>query len=220
MKKLYTLAIAMLSFAAASAQTITLYHNGSAVNDGETITVTTAEISTKPSTGKNIYSLDAGISLLGSADGTIAVTAKRNASEKTVSSTFKVCPELCYNIEDGDDNAKSMSFTFAYKTDSEAQNMRVDAETDFLDPETVVTIKEEYEMTFAYYGVDASKRTIKIVFDYSSASTAAVSDIATDSDNAAAEYFNLNGVSVNGDSLTPGLYIRRQGDKTTKVVVK
>ncbi|MDE6206816.1 MAG: hypothetical protein K2M55_03315 [Muribaculaceae bacterium] len=33
-------------------------------------------------------------------------------------------------------------------------------------------------------------------------------------------YYNLNGVRVNADALTPGLYIRRQGSNTAKVVVK
>ena len=33
-------------------------------------------------------------------------------------------------------------------------------------------------------------------------------------------YFNLNGVQMNGDNLTPGIYIKKQGTTTTKVVVK
>ncbi len=37
-------------------------------------------------------------------------------------------------------------------------------------------------------------------------------------ENAAVEFFNMQGVKVSGEE--PGLYIRRQGSKTTKVVVK
>lgn len=37
-------------------------------------------------------------------------------------------------------------------------------------------------------------------------------------ENAPVEFFNMQGVKVSGDE--PGLYIRRQGSKTTKVVVK
>ena len=34
------------------------------------------------------------------------------------------------------------------------------------------------------------------------------------------EYYNLHGVKVNADNLTPGIYITRQGNKTAKVLVK
>ena len=43
--------------------------------------------------------------------------------------------------------------------------------------------------------------------------------IAGDSDsNAPVEYFNIQGMRV--DANTPGLYIRRQGAKTQKIVIK
>ncbi|MDE6466645.1 MAG: hypothetical protein K2L44_08065, partial [Duncaniella sp.] len=34
------------------------------------------------------------------------------------------------------------------------------------------------------------------------------------------EYYNLQGLRVTPSALTPGLYIKRQGDKTVKVLVK
>lgn len=45
--------------------------------------------------------------------------------------------------------------------------------------------------------------------------TGAVSAVGTD--NGEAEYYNLNGIRVDGK--VPGLYIKRQGNKTTKVLV-
>lgn len=39
-------------------------------------------------------------------------------------------------------------------------------------------------------------------------------------ENTAAEYFNLQGMRVNADRLTPGIYIVRQGGKTSKTLVK
>lgn len=33
-------------------------------------------------------------------------------------------------------------------------------------------------------------------------------------------YYNLNGMRVNGDALAPGIYVKRQGNKITKVYVK
>jgi hypothetical protein len=50
--------------------------------------------------------------------------------------------------------------------------------------------------------------------------TTGVSSVAVDNSNAPVEYYNLNGVRVNGENLTSGLYIRRQGAKATKVLVK
>ena len=44
--------------------------------------------------------------------------------------------------------------------------------------------------------------------------------IAGDDSDAPAVYYNLNGVRVSGDNLTPGLYIKVQGKTATKVIVK
>lgn len=46
-----------------------------------------------------------------------------------------------------------------------------------------------------------------------------VNDVITDS-NAPVQYFNLNGVEMNGNNLPAGLYITRQGTTVNKVVVK
>lgn len=45
-----------------------------------------------------------------------------------------------------------------------------------------------------------------------------VSGIEADDANAPVEFFNMQGVKVSGDE--PGMYIRRQGSKTTKVIIK
>lgn len=49
--------------------------------------------------------------------------------------------------------------------------------------------------------------------------TSGIESIDADNANAPVEYYNINGIKVNGE-LAPGLYVRRQGTKTTKVVVK
>lgn len=47
-----------------------------------------------------------------------------------------------------------------------------------------------------------------------------INDITVDGDTAA-EYFNLQGIRVDADNITPGVYIRRTADgKATKVIVK
>ncbi|MCM1070034.1 MAG: hypothetical protein NC210_04180 [[Clostridium] fimetarium] len=36
----------------------------------------------------------------------------------------------------------------------------------------------------------------------------------------AAEYFDLNGMRVNAENLTPGIYVKRQGGKTSKIAIR
>lgn len=47
-----------------------------------------------------------------------------------------------------------------------------------------------------------------------------IEDVAVSDENAPVEYYNINGMRVNGDNLTPGIYIKRQGAATTKIYVK
>ncbi len=52
-------------------------------------------------------------------------------------------------------------------------------------------------------------------------STVGIDDITADETTTApAEYYNLQGMRVNGDRLTPGIYIMRQGSKTSKILVR
>ena len=51
---------------------------------------------------------------------------------------------------------------------------------------------------------------------------AEIDEIGTDAtdEEAPVEYFNLSGVKVNGDNLSKGIYLRRQGSTVTKIAVK
>lgn len=49
---------------------------------------------------------------------------------------------------------------------------------------------------------------------------AGVEAVGVDNADAPVEYFNLQGMSVNADNLTPGIYIKRQGTETSKIVIK
>lgn len=48
---------------------------------------------------------------------------------------------------------------------------------------------------------------------------AGVNDLSAE-ENQATEYYNLQGMKVNDANLAPGIYVKRQGSKSTKVVVK
>lgn len=53
-------------------------------------------------------------------------------------------------------------------------------------------------------------------------STSAIDSVISDNADVCAdpEYFNLQGVKVNASNLTPGIYVCRQGNKVSKVLVK
>ena len=58
----------------------------------------------------------------------------------------------------------------------------------------------------------------QMIFFYDVFSSAGVEDVTVADENAPVEYFNLQGVRV--ENPEAGLYIRRQGNTATKVLVK
>ena len=66
---------------------------------------------------------------------------------------------------------------------------------------------------------DGEILTPVIVFMSSSNVSTGVETVEFD-ENAEAQYFNLNGVQVKAENLTPGLYIVRQGNKVSKQVIR
>lgn len=60
---------------------------------------------------------------------------------------------------------------------------------------------------------------IKVTFNGKKDPLASIGSIDAD-ENAPAEYYDLRGIRHNADTLAPGIYIKRQGTKTTKVVVR
>jgi hypothetical protein len=67
---------------------------------------------------------------------------------------------------------------------------------------------EEYDMYLYYAWVDLFKGQV-----------GSVNGIAAES-TGATEYYNLNGIRVSGNNLPAGIYVMRQGTKTTKIAVK
>ena len=53
---------------------------------------------------------------------------------------------------------------------------------------------------------------------YFTKSSTSVEDV--EAETAEPEYYNLQGIRVAADNLTPGIYIRRIGSKTDKILVK
>lgn len=57
-------------------------------------------------------------------------------------------------------------------------------------------------------------------FKFTDHNTTGVGNIAADNTAAPAEYFTIQGRQVGGEALTPGIYIKRQGDTTTKIIIR
>ncbi len=74
----------------------------------------------------------------------------------------------------------------------------------------------QYSANYTSYGCYADEQG-SLPALYELAGSSAITDITVD-ENAPVEYFNLQGIRV--ENPENGLYIRRQGNKVTKVLVK
>lgn len=68
---------------------------------------------------------------------------------------------------------------------------------------------------------DQGNSQAKIIVNFTGTEgTSGITDVPVDNSNAPVEYFNIQGMRINADNLTPGIYIRRQGTDVRKVLVK
>ena len=77
-------------------------------------------------------------------------------------------------------------------------------------------IKPGHTLTY-YFGNEAGEKVGERSFNAAIPTGVEGIEVSTDAD---AEYYTLQGVRVSASNLTPGLYIRRQGNTATKVMVK
>lgn len=70
-------------------------------------------------------------------------------------------------------------------------------------------------------GTKDSAFPIDVKFNgYGEASLTSINSIEADNANAPVEYYNLQGMRVNASNLGNGIYIRRQGTETSKVIIR
>lgn len=106
--------------------------------------------------------------------------------------------------------------------------IRYDPQTMTIEPNesTTLTFSTTIPDTFAegdYYLVLADANTLKI-FDFIvvevKAQSSVYETVSPGDKDGNCKYYNLQGVEVDSDDLTPGIYIRLSGNKTEKVLVK
>lgn len=77
------------------------------------------------------------------------------------------------------------------------------------------------DVTSVKFMAGGSSRYGQFTVEYVATTLGAIDSVISDADaDAPAEYFNLQGIRVNADNLTPGIYVLRQGNKVSKVLVK
>jgi hypothetical protein len=78
------------------------------------------------------------------------------------------------------------------------------------------------KIVFKYNATDPSKSIVQYIAANGTVSTLTGSeDITLIAPNeGVTEYYNLNGIRINGEPTAPGLYIRRAGNKATKVIIR
>lgn len=84
-----------------------------------------------------------------------------------------------------------------------------------VDLDGYITDADQVNMT-----INVLWNNIPINVTFSTTSSTAINGVAVDTANYPVEYFNLNGVRLNGENLSNGIYIRRQGNEVSKILVK
>jgi hypothetical protein len=222
MKKIYLMAAAaLMAVSAANARTISMYYNGEEVASGSTLKFTEPECYDYSEWDMGMqYTFEPHITYSISETGALTVRAKvlessYEAPEDVIIAYSNCGGMLCADTPDAD------GYYYSYET-SWSAGMSHDLQQHFgmVMESTAVTeapkMKCTSEVSIYYTDAPEDAVTLTLVFDNTSNSVAGVEA----ADNAVARYFNLQGMEIKSDALTPGIYIRRQGNKAEKIYLK
>jgi hypothetical protein len=223
MKKLYTLALSLASVVAMQAQTITIYDkNNEKVADNATVTITTPDPNEteEDTAGSYWYTFNADLSMQGTENGSITIYGElvehtiEGISASNVS--YQVCPNLsCANFTDG----KVENIVENYNASTGKMGLDIHIANNRVSTDKLVLYSKANYTVYYTNKKETTATHFTLVFDYNY-KNAAIGDVAVDTDNAPVEYYNLSGVRVNADNLATGLYVRRQGNKSSKIFVR
>ena len=84
------------------------------------------------------------------------------------------------------------------------------------DPEVIMALNLGNQGEVVTYYANDNGSTFNIAV----ANPAGIQGVAVENANGPVEFYNIQGVRVNPETAGPGLYIRRQGNKAVKVLVR
>lgn len=105
---------------------------------------------------------------------------------------------------------------------SEVKSFIVNGQTYEFDEDPMFDYTSSYGLLdngYFFYGIDAVDGPVSISVVFSTKETEGIEGITADENDGPVEYYNLQGVRVNAENLTPGFYIVRQGSKVSKVYI-
>lgn len=83
-----------------------------------------------------------------------------------------------------------------------------------------INVSGRANLKLRYTDGGTTYETAYMVYDKEEGALTGIGSIGTDTLEAEVRYYDLRGVEISADCLAPGLYIRRQGDKTTKIIIR
>lgn len=185
--------------------------------------------------GRNADLSPAGVTVSGSGDAIGLDKSQADVDEfeivekDAVNKKFQLCGGLSSSRRYLTYNAAGVTTTAATVTKVNNKEVLstddVNADVTFVSTEAGLLVKFKDGQYLMFNGTNFIKAdnggtlTPVIVFMSSSNVSTGVETVEFD-ENAEAQYFNLNGVQVKAENLTPGLYIVRQGNKVSKQVIR
>lgn len=204
MKKLYSI-MAMAALALSSQAAIQVTYEGKAVTNGQ-------EIALGKNSFEKVQDIVPGVLSIYKAEADLTVTGATpiKVSAQGTDQTFQYCTgDNCFSLSDLDGDG---IYTHEVSINKSPETMSVDV--NYSGPAVPETIKS----TISFVLTDATGSSVNFKVSMDSSKDAGVDNISVDGDNTPTVYYNLNGVKAT--TLTPGIYIARQGHKTTKIIVK
>lgn len=127
-------------------------------------------------------------------------------------------PQL--NLKVGESAAIDVSVDKAFDVEILSEEWTTSNPTVAIVKKGMVTAVGEGSATISYILIDGTGCPHIISCDIFVAGMAKVEGISDDDSHLPTEYYNMNGVRINSENLAPGLYIKKDGKRSVKVLVK